>query len=95
MAYCISWIEETPVWSGTDPETGEDIFDKEERRASYPSVPADRMEELRADAMSRTCDPDSVTVEEVPDPEPAPGQEDVWAELDAAYQEGVNAAYDQ
>lgn len=36
-----------------------------------------------------------ITVEDIPDPEPAPGQEDVWAELDAAYQEGVNAAYDQ
>ena len=37
-----------------------------------------------------------VTVKDVPDPEPVPGSnEDVWAELDAAYQEGVNAAYDQ
>ena len=37
-----------------------------------------------------------ITVEDVPDPEPVPGEsEDVWAALDAAYQEGVNAAYDQ
>lgn len=36
-----------------------------------------------------------ITVEDIPDPDPATGQEDVWAELDAAYQEGVNAAYDQ
>lgn len=36
-----------------------------------------------------------VTVEEIPDPEPEPAGDDVWAELDAAYQEGVNAAYDQ
>ena len=33
-----------------------------------------------------------VTVEDIPDPEPVPGEsEDVWAELDAAYQEGVNS----
>lgn len=82
MAYCISWLEETPVWSGTDPETGEDIFDKEERRASYPSVPADRLEELRADAMARTCDPDSVTVEEVPDPATSPTVEQRLDEMD-------------
>lgn len=36
-----------------------------------------------------------ITVEETPDPEPEPADDDVWAELDAAYQEGVNAAYDQ
>ena len=36
-----------------------------------------------------------ITVEEIPDPEPDPAGDDVWAELDAAYQEGVNAAYDQ
>jgi hypothetical protein len=35
-----------------------------------------------------------VTVEEVPDPEPAPAESTVWDEMDAAYQEGVNAAYD-
>lgn len=82
MAYCISWLEETPVWSGTDPETGEDIFDKEERRASFPSVPADRLEELRADAMARTCDPDSVKVEEVPDPATSPTVEQRLDEMD-------------
>lgn len=33
----------------------------------------------------------------MPEPEPIPEQieDDVWAELDNAYQEGVNAAYDQ
>ena len=36
-----------------------------------------------------------IIVEEIPDPEPEPADDDVWAELDAAYQEGVNAAYDQ
>lgn len=36
-----------------------------------------------------------IIVEEIPDPEPEPAGDDVWAELDAAYQEGVNAAYDQ
>ena len=36
-----------------------------------------------------------IIVEEIPDPEPEPASGDVWAELDAAYQEGVNAAYDQ
>lgn len=36
-----------------------------------------------------------IIVEEIPDPEPEPAGYDVWAELDAAYQEGVNAAYDQ
>ena len=31
-----------------------------------------------------------------PDPEPSvPGQEDIWAALDAAYREGVDHAYDQ
>ena len=36
-----------------------------------------------------------IIVEAIPDPEPEPTGDDVWAELDAAYQEGVNAAYDQ
>lgn len=36
-----------------------------------------------------------VIVEEIADQEPEPAGDDVWAELDAAYQEGVNAAYDQ
>lgn len=36
-----------------------------------------------------------IIVEEIPDPEPEPAGDDVWVELDAAYQEGVNAAYDQ
>lgn len=34
----------------------------------------------------------------VPEPEPIPepeNEDDVWAELDKAYQEGVNTAYDQ
>lgn len=31
----------------------------------------------------------------VEQPEPAPSNESVWDELDAAYQEGVNSAYDQ
>lgn len=35
-----------------------------------------------------------VTVEDVADPEPEPTAPTVWDELDAAYQEGVNAAYD-
>lgn len=35
-----------------------------------------------------------VTVEEVPDPEPAPTEPTVWDEMDAAYQEGVNGAYE-
>ena len=36
-----------------------------------------------------------IIVEEIPDQEPEPAGDDVWAELDSAYQEGVNAAYDQ
>ena len=37
-----------------------------------------------------------VTVEEVPDPEePSTPTFPVWDELDAAYREGVNSAYDQ
>ena len=82
MAYCISWIEETPVWSGTDPETEEAIFDKEERRASFPYVPKERLEELRADAMARTCDPDSVTVKEIPDTTATPTVEQRLDEMD-------------
>lgn len=82
MAYCISWLEETPVWSGTDPETGETIFDKEERRASFPYVPKERLDELLADAMSRTCDPDSVTVEEIPDAATAQTVEQRLDEMD-------------
>ena len=30
-----------------------------------------------------------------PEPIPEPTEDDVWAELDAAYTEGVNSAYDQ
>lgn len=36
-----------------------------------------------------------VTVEDVPDPDTGGQEGSVWDELDAAYQEGVNAAYDQ
>ena len=35
-----------------------------------------------------------VTVEDAPDPEPAPSEPSVWDELDEAYREGVNTAYD-
>lgn len=41
---------------------------------------------------------DSWVAGEMPEPEPVPEPEvepDVWDELDAAYQKGVNTAYDQ
>lgn len=54
--------------------------------------------EVTAEEVNGVMTMTSWTPGEMPEPEPIPEPEEemsVWDELDAAYQEGVNAAYEQ
>ena len=80
----------------TDYEIGTEEHPETKREIYQVSVACrdDEFEELYAKVKACSYNGE-VIVEEIPDPEPEPASGDVWAELDAAYQEGVNAAYDQ
>lgn len=52
----------------------------------------------KVDGKAVECTPEEIKAQEEankPEPVPEPSGDSVWDELDAAYQEGVNSAYDQ
>lgn len=83
-------MTEVNIGTEEEPNIVEDFYPKE------VECPDEAFDTMYAAAKAEAYKGEVTVVNGPPDPEPTPAEDDsVWDELDAAYQEGVNSAYDK